>query len=124
MKETPSPLKTYETINILAFFSIAAGLWFRQPGFFYLALLFLFLSLFLKKAATWLAWGWLQFSHLIGTFNTKIILTLIFFLFLTPIAFIYRLFHGDSLKIKQKTPESNWHHRDHTYNKSDLDKAW
>ncbi len=124
MPEKPSLIKTYETISILAFFSIAAGLWFRQPGFFYAALLFLFLVLFVKKAATWLAWGWLQFSHLIGTVNTKIILTLIFFLILTPIAFLYRLFYGDSLKIKHKTNDSNWHHRDHTYNKSDLDKAW
>jgi hypothetical protein len=124
MQDKPSPLKTYETISILAFFSIAAGLWFKQPGFFYAALIFLFLGLFVKKAAIWLAWGWLQFSHFLGTINTKIILTLIFFLLLTPIAFCYRLFHGDALKIKHKSPESNWHHRDHTYDKSDLEKAW
>ena len=124
MPEKPSLIKTYETISILAFFSIAAGLWFRQIGFFYAALLFLFLVLFVKPAATWLAWGWLQFSHLIGTVNTKIILTLIFFLILTPIAFLYRLFYRDSLKIKHRTNESNWYHRDHSYNKSDLDKAW
>jgi hypothetical protein len=124
MQDKPSPLKTYETISILALFSIAAGLWFRLPGFFYAALVFLFLGLFVKKAATWLAWGWLQFSHFLGTINTKIILSLIFFLILTPIAFCYRLFYGDSLRIKHKTPESNWHHRDHTYDKSDLEKAW
>ena len=124
MIDKPSPLRTFETISILAFFSIAAGLWFRLPGFFYLALLLLFLALFVKKAATWLTWGWLRFSHLIGTVNTRIILTLIFFLFLTPIAFVYRLFHGDSLKIKKNTSDSNWFHRDHTYEKSDLDKAW
>ena len=124
MPEKPSLIKTYETICILALFSIAAGLWFQQPGFFYAALIFLFLVIFIKKAATWLAWGWLQFSHFIGTVNTKIILTLIFFLILTPIAFLYRLFYGDPLKIKHKTNDSTWHHRDHTYNKSDLDKAW
>ena len=124
MPEKPSLIKTYETISILALFSIAAGLWFRQPAFFYAALIFLFLVLFIKKAATWLAWGWLQFSHFIGTVNNKIILSLIFFLMLTPIAFLYRLFYGDSLNIRHKTNDSTWHHRDHTYNKSDLDKAW
>jgi hypothetical protein len=124
MTEKPSLLKTYETICVLAFFSLAAGLWFQRPAFFYLALFFLFLGIFVKKAAVWLAWGWLRFAHLIGTVNTKIILTLIFYLILTPIAFLYRLFHGDFLKIKQKGPESNWHHRDHTYNKSDLEKSW
>jgi hypothetical protein len=124
MSEKPSLIKTYETISILAFFSIAAGLWFHRTGFFYAALIFLFLVVFVKKAATWLAWGWLQFAHLLGTVNTKIILTLIFFLILTPIALMYRLFYGDSLKIKHTTSESQWHDRNHTYNKSDLEKAW
>jgi hypothetical protein len=124
MSEKPSLIKTYETISILSFFSIAAGIWFRQPGFFYAALILLFLVIFVKKAATWLAWGWLQFAHLLGTVNTKIILTLIFFLILTPIALVYRLFYGDSLKIKHKIKESNWHQRDHSYNKADLDKVW
>jgi hypothetical protein len=124
MTEKPSLLKTYETISVLAFFSLAAGLWFQQPVFFSLALFFLFLGVFVKKAAVWLAWGWLQFAHFLGTINTKIILTLIFYLILTPIALLYRLFHGDFLKIKGKSPDSNWYHRDHTYDKSDLEKAW
>ncbi len=124
MTDKPSLIKTYETISILALFSLAAGLWFQRPVFFYVAGLFLFLAVFVKKAAVWVAWGWLQFSHVIGTVNTKIILTLIFFLILTPIALCYRLFYGDSLKIKHRIPDSNWHHRDHTYEKSDLEKAW
>lgn len=124
MTEQPTTIKTYETISILAFFSIAAGLWFQQPGFFYAALLFLFLVIFVKKAATWIAWGWLQFAHVLGTVNTKIILSLIFFLMLTPIAFVYRLFYRDSLKIKSKDSSSEWHDRHHSYTKSDLEKAW
>jgi hypothetical protein len=124
MTEKPSLLQTYETISVLAFFSLAGGLWFQQPVFFYLALFFLFLGVFVKRAAVWLAWGWLQFAHFIGTINTKIILTLIFYLILTPIAFLYRLFHGDFLKIKRKSPDSTWHRRDHTYDKSDIEKAW
>jgi hypothetical protein len=124
MTDKPSLLKTYETISVLAFFSLAAGLWFQQPVFFYVALLILFLGVFVRKAAVWVAWGWLQFAHFIGMVNTTIILTLIFFLILTPIALCYRLFYGDSLRIKHKTPDSTWHRRDHTYNKSDIEKAW
>jgi hypothetical protein len=124
MTEKPSLLRTYETISVVAFFSLGAGLWFQQPLFFYVALILLFLGTFVKKAAVWMAWGWLQFAHFLGTINTKIILTLIFFLLLTPIAFFYRLMHGDVLKIKHKTSDSNWERRDHTYTKTDLEKAW
>jgi hypothetical protein len=124
MRERQSVLKTYETIVVLAFVSLAAGLWFRQPVCLYVALTLLFLVLFLKKAASWVAWVWLQFARFLGTINTNIILTLIFFLILTPLAFCYRLFHGDFMSIKQKPQTSNWHPRDHTYTKSDLEKAW
>lgn len=124
MQDRPSLIQTYETITVLALFSLAAGLWFQQPWFLYVALLFLFLMLFLKQAASWVAWGWLRFAHVIGTVNNKIILTLIFFLILTPLAFCYRLFHGDFMRIKKKPPASNWYPRDHTYEKSDLEKAW
>jgi hypothetical protein len=124
MTDKPSLVKTYETISVLAFFSLAAGLWFQQPVLFYVALLLLFSGIFVKQVAVWVAWGWLKFAHVIGTVNTKIILTLIFFVILTPIALCYRLFYGDTLKIKHKNPDSNWHRRDHTYEKSDLEKAW
>ena len=124
MQDRPSLIQTYETVTVLALFSLAAGLWFRQPVFLYAALFFLFLMVFVKKAASWVAWGWLRFAHVIGTVNNKIILTLIFFLILTPLAFCYRLFHGDFMNIKKKPPTSNWHSRDHTYEKSDLEKAW
>jgi len=124
MNSHQSLIKIYETICILAFFSLSAGLWFGIPMLIYVALILLFLIIFAKKAASWISWGWLQFAHFIGTVNTKIILTLIFYLILTPLAFCYRLFHGDFMKIKQKPLTSNWHTRDHTYNKSDLEKAW
>jgi hypothetical protein len=124
MPDRPSLIQTYETITVLALFSLAAGLWFQQPGFLYVALFFLFLMLFLKKAASWVAWGWLRFAHFIGTVNNKIILTLIFFVILTPLACCYRLFHGDFMSIKKNPSTSNWHPRDHTYEKSDLEKAW
>lgn len=124
MIEKPSVLKTQETMSVLAFVSLAAGLWFQLPVLFYAALFFLFLGIFVQKAAVWLAWGWLQLAHVLGTINTKIILTLIFYLILTPIALCYRLFHGDFLKIKHNRQDSNWHRREHTYDKSDIEKAW
>jgi hypothetical protein len=124
MTDKQSLLQTLETICVLAFFSLGAGLWFQVPAFFYLALFLLFLAIFIKKAAKWVAWAWLKFAHLLGTVNNTIILSLIFFLILTPIAVCYRLIYGDSLKIKHKTTDSNWHRRDHTYEKADLTKAW
>ena len=39
---------------------------------------------------------WLKFSRLIGEFNSRILLTLVFFVILTPVAFFYRLLNKAS----------------------------
>lgn len=124
MPDKPAPLKTYETIAVLALASILAGLWFGQPLLFALAALLLLLVLLVPKAAAWLAWGWLRLAHFLGNINAKIILTLIFYVVLTPIALLYRLRRGDALGVRHRQPHSNWHRRDHTYQKEDLEKAW
>lgn len=124
MTERPTPLQTWETMGVLALASLAAGLWFGQPVLVYLALALLFLGVFIKPAALWVAWGWLRLAHVIGLVNAKIILTLIFYLVLTPIAVCYRLIRGDALRIQRQPADSNWHPRNHTYEKADLEKAW
>ena len=55
-------------------------------------------------------WGkWKKIALVIGRFNTKVILTIIFFLVLAPIGYIFRLFGWDPLDLKQKNkPDSNW----------------
>ncbi len=126
MPEPFSPLKTYETMCVLALVSLLAGLWFGQPILLYLAALLLFVTLLVKPVATRLAKLWLQFAQFLGNINAKIILTLIFYLILTPIALLYRLWRGDALGIhrRQSQPHSHWHRRDHMYQKADLEKAW
>ncbi len=124
MPDKPAPLKTYETIDVLALVSLLAGLWFGQPLLLYLSALLLLLVLLVPKLAAYLAWGWLRLAHILGTINAKIILTLIFYIILTPIALLYRFWRGDALGVRQRQPHSNWHRRDHTFQKEDLEKAW
>ena len=53
----------------------------------------LLLGLADNPLANLLSAGWLKLSELLGAINSKIILSLIFYLVLTPVAFIYRLFN-------------------------------
>jgi hypothetical protein len=126
MTEPLTPLRILETLSVLALVSLVAGLWFGQPWLLYVAALLLFLALWVKPVAAWLAWGWLRLAQFLGNINAKIILTLIFYVILTPIALLYRLWRGDALGIhrRQPRPHSHWHERDHTYRQEDLEKAW
>ncbi|MBT4936735.1 hypothetical protein HON22_02355 [Candidatus Peregrinibacteria bacterium] len=56
---------------------------------------------------------WLKFAHTLGFINTKILLTLVFFLVITPIGLIMRLFGKDFLRKKMnKKIHSYWIQRE------------
>lgn len=59
-------------------------------------------------------------QHKIGLVLTYVILSVVFYLLLTPIAFLSKVFSS-----KPKTNQaSNFHVRDHQYIKKDLEKTW
>jgi len=118
-------VKILKTIKTLSFVSLVIGLVFKTKIFLYISLMLLFTGLFIKKLSEIIATVWLKFANAIGIINTKIILTAVFYGFLTPIAFFYRLTHGDFMNLK-RNPEkiSLYEIRDHEYRAKDLEKLW
>jgi hypothetical protein len=47
-------------------------------------------------------WFWIKISELLGMVFPKIILSLVFFLFLFPISLLYRIFNKDPLMLSKK----------------------
>jgi hypothetical protein len=66
----------------------------------------------------------MKFAYILGTVNSKIILTLIFFLFLTPIAFLYRTVKGDFMKLRKGGSSSYWTEKNHQYEPKDMENVW
>ena len=117
--------KELETIIILALASLILFLLFKIKIFLFLSIIFLSVSLLSKKLTSMISRLWLGFSYYVGTVNSKIILTLIFYLFLTPIAFIFRLCTKNPLLLKMgKSLESYYSSRNYTPNKKDFEKIW
>lgn len=65
---------------------------------------------------------WLNSSDLLGKVMSKILLAVIFFLFVCPIAFIRKAMGKDTLRLKEfkKGTNSVFTERNHTITKSDL----
>ena len=65
---------------------------------------------------------WLGLAHLLGTVVSKILLTVIFIVLVTPIGLIRRLTGSDSLRLKiwKKDSHSVFKIREHTYTKEDI----
>lgn len=68
--------------------------------------------------------GWYKLAHILGWINTRILLSLIFYLFLFPIALLAKLSQKDHLKLRKKKRESLFVERDHLYTKKDLENTW
>ena len=91
--------------------------------FFYTGLGIAVVSLLSPFIAEKIVWGWLKLAHILGYINSRIILSAIFFVFLTPVALLYRMRKGDPLRLK-KSGGSYYTARNHSFEKKDLEKMW
>ena len=118
-------LKDLKTLAVVAVACVLAGRFTAAASWYWLALALLCLGLFFKKPAAFVAGAWLKFGHILGTINSRIILTLIYYLALTPLALLKKLFSEDSLRLKKKPHgESYYEPRNHLYAPADLEKPW
>ena len=58
---------------------------------------------------------WMTFAAILGWAMTRVILSLVFYLIITPIGLLTRLLGEDFLALKKSNPESYWNNRDHNY---------
>lgn len=73
-----------------------------------------------------IAKAWYKLAEYLGRINGFIILSILFYLFLTPLAWLSKLFKKDELQLKKKTDpkESYYVERNHTFSKKDLENMW
>lgn len=83
------------------------------------------LTLLWPALAQWISWGWYKLAEGLGYVNSRILLTLVFFGFLLPVAVLYRFFNRDMLALKSgRTDKSLYKERNHTYSADDLKNVW
>ena len=121
----PAQLQELETLTVLAAFLLLLNLFLHRQLFVSAALALLIIGLFIRPAARIISRVWLRLAELIGTFNSRVILALVFFLFLTPLAYLFRLFSKNPLQLKNsRDTESLYQERNHLYNRADFEKMW
>lgn len=106
-------------VGLLVFFYFLKLQW-----LFNTALIIGILGVFSDFVAEKVAWVWLKIAEILGRVNSTILLSLIFFVFLTPLALLMKVFKkSDSLKLK-KLSGSAYDERNHTYTAKDLENTW
>jgi len=83
-----------------------------------------FIALFWHWLAEKIAMLWLKLAGVLGVINGKILLSIVFFIFLTPIAFLNKLFAKNMLQIKKEDRNSVFIERNVMYKKEDLENIF
>lgn len=67
---------------------------------------------------------WMQLAKVLGYINSRILLSIIFFLILTPIALLMRLLGKTQFVKKAGSQQSLFVSRNHLYNSKDLEQPF
>jgi hypothetical protein len=82
------------------------------------------ISIFIPPAAKAIEWVWFKVTLALGWLNSRIILSIVYFVFLMPIAWLSRWFTKDPLALKKEKRSTLFVTRNHLYTGKDLENIW
>ncbi|MCB0620689.1 MAG: hypothetical protein KDC43_15845 [Saprospiraceae bacterium] len=123
MKVTAAPEKRAETLLAIVTGFVFLHWWWGKDWMLYVALAVGLLGLLVAPVGKAIHWLWMQFTRILGWVNSRLILSVIFYLVLLPIGWLFRFFQKDPLSLKSRR-ETYFTDRNHTYTAEDLSKPW
>lgn len=83
------------------------------------------IGLFLKSVTSRLAFLWMKLAELMGSVMNKVILSVIYFLILVPVALLARVFRGVKSPLQlHKKSTTYYTERNHLYTAKDIEQPW
>ncbi len=122
VKKNTTPDSNKDAGLALALILIIIALFSTPTKLIFMASVILVFAMTIPKVFKPFAIVWFGLSHLLGDISTKLILTILFFLILTPIGLIRRLSGSDPLQLTgwPKDAASAFSHENHLYGASDI----
>jgi hypothetical protein len=116
----------YRVTSVVVLVILVVGIYLRLESLLLAGMALLALTLLSPDFTDRFARGWMTLARWIGTVNAKILLTLIFYLVLTPLAWLYRLLHGTPLQSIDRSDqrETYLQPRDKTFTPDDFEDPW
>ena len=114
----------YKTILVIVTGLLAIAWIFDIPVLGRVAVIIGAISIFIPAAARAIEWVWFKIALALGWVNSRILLSIIYFVFLMPLAWLSRLFTKDPLSLKKNARSTLFVTRDHLYTGKDLENIW
>ena len=126
MQNNSSLTKDKITESILAITTgmLAIALIFKIDWLLIVAVIIGAIGLLIPPLAKLIARAWMKFAEILGYINSRILLAVVFYIFLFPIAVLSRLFIKDPLQLKPKKSGSYFTERNHEFTAEDFKNPW
>ena len=116
-------LRSFGVIIGIILLLVAGFLFYREKEsfqtFLYIAGVFIGLALILPSMLKPIYIVWMTFAVILGWFMTRVILSLLFYMIITPIGLVLRIFGKDFLELKKQAVQgSYWNQRDSNLEKN------
>jgi ABC-type multidrug transport system fused ATPase/permease subunit len=122
MKES-NKAKSLETLLVLVGALIVVFWVSPKKIYLLIALIFILIGVVSPVLSAKISWVWMKFAELIGAVMSKIILSVVYFVFLVPIALIYRLTQKNPLFLKRRN-DTYYIDRNKQYSPKDIENIW
>lgn len=117
--------KNLETALALIGILLIVFLLTKEIFLIFATLILVIITLLAPKTISPLAKVYFGFVKILGTINSKILLSIVFFGFLTPLAVLKRAFQGNYLQIKKPVKQSSlWKEKNIKFTKEMLKKPY
>ena len=120
---TNNNINKYKVILVITVGMGLLSLLFSSKILLYIGLGAGVLSLVSEKLAGGVVWVWGKIALVLGFINTRILLSLVYFVFLLPISALSKMFSKNGV-IKKRKEESYFEQRDHLYTPEDISNTW
>ncbi|MBU6343199.1 MAG: hypothetical protein KGS48_17015 [Bacteroidetes bacterium] len=117
--------KSIETALVITTGLLVLYFWTHFIWMLRIAMLVSAVGVLWPRGAAWIHRGWMLLAEGLGWFNSRVLLSVLFYVVLTPFALLSRLFGSSGIVLKRKPAgETYYAVRDHVYDKSDLENLW
>lgn len=116
--------KNLETMLVLVLMSMVLFLLLKITLILFVGLVLACIALLAKKTSGLIAGAWMRLSQGLGSLISKILLTLVFFLLLLPIALLAKLFGHNALSLSRTNQDSYFIVRHHRFTDQDMKNPW
>lgn len=114
-----------KTLSGIALALMAGHYLFKSEVLLQAVLILLFLAAFPTRFSRTVAHGWLRLGEALGKINSRIILTMIYFLVLVPVAFCYRRLNRKAVEYYEgKNHDSYFKKSDREFTGAFFEKTW